>query len=232
MKLNTAERQALANIQVTPEEGADSQVINATLTFDLLYQHISDNQRAIIEKLRTLDPKEFGFKGARLGYEEVPRELHVIKNQSYTRDGKKVVIKDQYLPSHIGSVFERMQATYQQENPGKKLLVESAYRSPAYQMLVLIYYLRMYKFDFDVTLKQVAMPEYSQHCSADATAIDVINGDGIPAEDAPQDFYLTHEYQWLIKNAATFGFQESYPKNNPSGIMWEPWHWQYLPNKV
>ena len=30
---------------------------------------------------------------------------------------------------------------------------------------------------------------------------------------------------WLRTNAPRFGFHLSYPRNNPHGIGYEPWHW-------
>ena len=38
-------------------------------------------------------------------------------------------------------------------------------------------------------------------------------------------FARTPEFRWLKKQAGRFGFQLSYPRNNPHGIAYEPWHW-------
>ena len=95
-------------------------------------------------------------------------------------------------------------------------------------MLTLVYYLRMYNLDLAKTLKRVAMPDYSQHCSASYPAIDVINHEGIPTDEEPSNFQFTTEYAWLLKNSHRFSYYESYPKDNSANIMWEPWHWQYL----
>ena len=47
--------------------------------------------------------------------------------------------------------------------PGRKLVVGSGYRSPAYQIATLIYILvNNYDFDIGKTLKRVAMPRYSR----------------------------------------------------------------------
>ena len=48
---------------------------------------------------------------------------------------------------------------------------------------------------------------------------------------ADVDLRLTHiratqeEYAWLKDNAARFRFRLSYPRDNPHGIAYEPWHW-------
>ena len=47
--------------------------------------------------------------------------------------------------------------------------------------------------------------------------INVLTGD--PAEMMP----------WLASHAGEFGFSMSYPRGNPHGIVYEPWHWLYAP---
>ena len=32
-------------------------------------------------------------------------------------------------------------------------------------------------------------------------------------------------HAWLVANAVRFGFALSYPRDNPHGIAYEPWHW-------
>jgi LAS superfamily LD-carboxypeptidase LdcB len=42
-------------------------------------------------------------------------------------------------------------------------------------------------------------------------------------------------YQWLLTNAASYGFCQPYTKkgvNRPSGYEEEKWHWSYLPISV
>ncbi|MGA7934447.1 MAG: D-alanyl-D-alanine carboxypeptidase family protein, partial [Kovacikia sp.] len=34
--------------------------------------------------------------------------------------------------------------------------------------------------------------------------------------------------KWLQANAAHYSFELSYPKNNPQGVNYEPWHWRYV----
>ena len=55
---------------------------------------------------------------------------------------------------------------------GRKVLVTSGYRSPAYQLLF-AYYLDMYDFDIQKTdEKSRTSPGYSEHSVADYVAID------------------------------------------------------------
>ena len=40
-------------------------------------------------------------------------------------------------------------------------------------------------------------------------------------------FESTAAYAWLAKHARRFGFSLSYPRGNPEGFLYEPWHWRY-----
>lgn len=69
-------------------------------------------------------------------------------------------------------------------------------------------------------LETVAAPGYSEHHTG--RAIDI----GLPGEEPlTEDFGDTEAYRWLEANAGKFGFVLSYPKGNPHGIVYEPWHW-------
>ncbi|MFN9165469.1 MAG: D-alanyl-D-alanine carboxypeptidase family protein, partial [Pseudanabaena sp.] len=41
-------------------------------------------------------------------------------------------------------------------------------------------------------------------------------------------FEKTPAFQWLQNNAAKYGFEMSFPPNNPQGVMYEPWHWRFV----
>jgi D-alanyl-D-alanine carboxypeptidase len=72
----------------------------------------------------------------------------------------------------------------------------------------------------DAILQVTAAPGYSEHHSG--RAIDL----GTPA-DPPlrESFAETAAFRWLESNAKNFGFGLSYPRGNPFGIAYEPWHW-------
>ncbi|WP_156815650.1 D-alanyl-D-alanine carboxypeptidase family protein [Pseudanabaena sp. PCC 6802] len=70
-----------------------------------------------------------------------------------------------------------------------------------------------------------APPGYSEHHTG--YAIDI--GDGsAPSSNLSPDFDKTEAFRWLESNAAQFGFELSFPKNNPQGVSYEPWHWRYV----
>jgi D-alanyl-D-alanine carboxypeptidase len=40
-------------------------------------------------------------------------------------------------------------------------------------------------------------------------------------------FEQTPAFAWLLSRADEFGFVLSYPRGNPCGFQYEPWHWCY-----
>ncbi len=40
-------------------------------------------------------------------------------------------------------------------------------------------------------------------------------------------FASSSAYAWLATNAYRYGFELSYPKNNPY-YVYEPWHWRFV----
>jgi len=70
-----------------------------------------------------------------------------------------------------------------------------------------------------------APPGYSEHHTG--YAVDI--GDGnTPATNLNTNFEKTKAFKWLEANAARFHFEMSFPKNNPQGVSYEPWHWRFV----
>jgi D-alanyl-D-alanine carboxypeptidase len=67
-----------------------------------------------------------------------------------------------------------------------------------------------------------AAPGYSEHHSGNAMDIGTV--DEPPAEES---FERTAAFTWLTRHANEFGFVMSYPRDNPHGIVYEPWHWRW-----
>jgi D-alanyl-D-alanine carboxypeptidase len=97
----------------------------------------------------------------------------------------------------------------------------SGYRSHDYQLGIF-----RRKFRRGQTLEQIlavnAAPGYSEHHSGDA--LDIGTHDEPPAEET---FENTAAFTWLMQHAGDFGFRLSYPRDNPHGIVYEPWHWRW-----
>ncbi|MDX2272391.1 MAG: D-alanyl-D-alanine carboxypeptidase family protein [Cyanobacteriota bacterium] len=74
-----------------------------------------------------------------------------------------------------------------------------------------------------------APPGYSEHHTG--YAIDI--GDAqFPATDTEVGFEETAAFAWLETNAARFGFELSFPRSNPQGVSYEPWHWRYVGDRA
>ena len=69
-----------------------------------------------------------------------------------------------------------------------------------------------------------APPGFSEHSTG--YAVDL--GDGrLPATNLMESFESTDAYRWLDRHAARFHFVRSFPKGNPQGVIYEPWHWRF-----
>ncbi len=105
---------------------------------------------------------------------------------------------------------------------GISLFLISAFRGLQYQ-----YDLIAHKLQDGQSLEQILMvnaaPGYSEHHSGRAVDLGTL-GCGALTEE----FENTEAYQWLVLNAEAYDFHLSYPRENPYGIDFEPWHWCHL----
>ena len=99
----------------------------------------------------------------------------------------------------------------------------SGYRSHDYQLGIFERKLARGQGVDDI-LAVNAAPGYSEHHSG--LALDIGTPDEPPAEAS---FEATPAFKWLAANAGDFGFVMSYPRDNPHGIVYEPWHWMLHP---
>ncbi len=113
--------------------------------------------------------------------------------------------------------WQRMHAAA--DAAGIELELVSGFRSVGYQQA--IWRRKLARGQDPLQIAQVsAIPGYSEHHSG--RALDLASG---PDPVLEQSFAKTAAYRWLQAHAARFGFRESYPPNNPYGIVPEPWHW-------
>ena len=177
----------------------------------------------ILKKYLAINPEDLGFRTSFLGFEEAPKNIVQVPNQVIDAQNGSHIIPTQYLPVHVFHAYERLNTTMQIDI-NKRVLVLYGYRSPARQAFIFFDILeRIYDFDFKKTIRRVCFPSYSEHVCSQRQAIDFTTA----IEGRSEDFGKTQEYEWLKKNASTFGFYESYPKNNVFDMMYEPWHWHY-----
>ena len=69
-------------------------------------------------------------------------------------------------------------------------------------------------------LRSVAAPGFSEHHTG--CAIDIGSPEHIELDE---DFARTAAFRWLETHATRFSFHLSFPRHNPHGIVYEPWHW-------
>lgn len=99
----------------------------------------------------------------------------------------------------------------------------SGYRSHAYQLGIFERKLARGLALADI-LAVNAAPGFSEHHGG--CALDI----GTPGEPAAEEsFENTIAFDWLMRHAGEFGFRLSYPRGNPHGIVYEPWHWCWHP---
>jgi D-alanyl-D-alanine carboxypeptidase len=104
---------------------------------------------------------------------------------------------------------------------GVELQLVSAYRSVSYQEGIVRRKLERGQ-PIDDILRVSAAPGFSEHHSG--RAVDVATP-GFPVlEEAFED---SAAFAWLGKHARGFEFSMSFPRGNPHGVAYEPWHWAW-----
>lgn len=104
---------------------------------------------------------------------------------------------------------------------GIPLALVSAFRSAERQHDIIAAKIALGQSIIDI-LTSVAPPGYSEHHTG--RAIDIGTSEASALEEV---FETTTSYAWLRVHAQAFGFVMSYPRNNPEGFVFEPWHWCY-----
>lgn len=104
---------------------------------------------------------------------------------------------------------------------GITLQLVSAFRSIAYQHDLI--QRKLARGDSIATILAVnAAPGFSEHHTG--RALDI----GTPGfAHLEVEFEQSPAFTWLTSRAHEFGFRMSFPRGNPYGVQYEPWHWCY-----
>ncbi len=137
--------------------------------------------------------------------------------QALTSIGADVYGRPQQLVSRVAHNWQAMRSQAQRDQV--LLLVISAFRSVDYQRGVITRKLAAGK-PLEEILKVNAAPGYSEHHTG--CALDLTSNGQMSLETS---FETTETFAWLTQHAQHFGFRMSYPRDNPHGIAYEPWHW-------
>ena len=196
------------------------------LAWDALYEPLTPDQRAFLDQFRALKAEALGATSHH--FEEPPVEWDIVPvgPQHILKNDQPTPLDPQYLPRNVLQAYQRMMDALEAEL-GKRLLVESGYRSQAYQLYLFMFYLPKHDYSITETNRFVALPGYSEHGYPPRQAIDFINAEGVNGEDHPEEFEALPEYGWLQQHANEYGFFLSYPRNNAMHTSFEPWHWHF-----
>ncbi|HCL44885.1 MAG TPA: peptidase, partial [Pseudomonas sp.] len=151
--------------------------------------------------------------GSGLPLESEPCLLHFAGRDRFARP--------LWLRRGAAQGWRRMQLHAAQD--GIALDAISGFRSHAYQLGI---FERKLARGLSVAeiLKVNAAPGFSEHHSGHA--LDIGTPGDAPAEES---FEATDAFAWLQAHAGEHGFHLSYPRDNPHGIVYEPWHWCWKP---
>jgi D-alanyl-D-alanine carboxypeptidase len=148
---------------------------------------------------------------------------HMLRLQPEAKDlesiGPDIYGREQNLKRRGAQAWRKMAAAA--ESDSVVLQPVSAFRTVGYQAELIRRKLKNGQ-SMEEVLKVSAAPGFSEHHSG--RAIDVTT----PGSEVLQEpFENTGAFEWLCQHAGDFGFTLSYPRGNPHGVAYEPWHWAY-----
>ena len=142
----------------------------------------------------------------------------IIEESDLISIGNNILGKEIFLSEKCAKSWIIMQQDALQDSIHISII--SGFRSYNKQYSIIINKLNM-GMDLSAILIENKLPGLSKHHSGNA--IDIISN----SYKLSVEFEQTLAYLWLTQNARKYGFYLQYPKNNESGIMFEPWHWYF-----
>ncbi len=130
---------------------------------------------------------------------------------------KDIFNRDIFLHPLAGRYWKKMKKAAKKD--GIKLQIISAFRSIQYQKKLILNKINKGQ-KLEEILKVNVLPGFSEHHTG--FAIDLTSKGEVVLEE---EFEKSDAFYWLVKNANQFGFYLSYPRNNSTGVIYEPWHW-------
>jgi D-alanyl-D-alanine carboxypeptidase len=155
-------------------------------------------------------PGDYGLDGTRPAFEEATGLVEV---------GPNIVGRMQRLAPPAAAAWATMQAAAAAD--GVTLLLVSGFRSIDHQAKLFRKKINAGQSVSEILMVNAA-PGFSEHHTG--RAIDVASPGSRPLTE---EFEQSGAFRWLTANAARFGFTLSYPRDNPAGFAFEPWHWAW-----
>lgn len=199
----------------------------AFLTLDEVEREVGICTRQHLEELFALDPRPWGIRFPVLPEVATREQLQPIPEPLQAPDFPHRAVTPGYAPEHVLTAAEEMMQAMETEI-GKRLLIESAYRSPTFQSYLFLK-LSLTNGSFAKTAKWVALPGRSEHALFQKPAVDFITANGISDQGGGTEFAKTKEFEWLSQHATEFGFWRTFEPATRYGYASEPWHWHYEP---
>jgi zinc D-Ala-D-Ala carboxypeptidase len=131
--------------------------------------------------------------------------------------GPNLVGRIQRLTPETAEQWQRMVEAADQV--GIQLLIVSGFRGIDYQAGLIRKKIEAGQ-SIDEILKVNTAPGHSEHHTG--CAVDIATPGSRPLTEEFED---TDAFRWLESRAIEFGFSMTYPRENPWGIAFEPWHW-------
>ncbi len=164
------------------------------------------------QEIVIIDSQEFVvpdfWRGKKIAAPSLSAPPLIMVPREFAKDGGRL-----FLLPRAASAFTVMAEAARDD--GIMLVIDSAYRSVAYQKVIYQRLMAEGKSFAEVALS-VAPPGYSEHAL------------GLAVDFYPSDwrFAGTKAYQWLFEHGQRFGFRETYPQYG-SEHPWEASHWLY-----
>lgn len=153
-------------------------------------------------------PADYGASGSPPAFEEAAELVEV---------GPNLVGRMQRLAPEAAGQWGAMVA--EADKIGIQLLIVSGFRGFEYQAGLIRKKIEAGQAIEDI-LRVNTAPGFSEHHTG--RAVDIATPGSRPLTEEFED---SEAFRWLGSNAAGFGFTMSYPRDNPWGIIYEPWHW-------
>lgn len=169
------------------------------------------------EQPRTVDPALLASLGIPPDYGRVPLLSVYPEASELAEIGENIVGRMQRLTPETAEAWQAM--CMAASNDDIELLIVSGFRSIDYQADLIRSKLDAGQFIEDILKVNVA-PGYSQHHTGNA--VDIATPGFKPLLE---EFEHSPAFEWLRENAVQYGFAMSYPRDNPEGLAYEPWHW-------
>jgi len=146
-----------------------------------------------------------------------PAETELVTVGRYRQTGRAVKLRS----DAARALLELMARA---RSDGVAIIPISGFRTVAYQEM--LFQKAMVKYGSeDAAVRWVGRPGRSEHHTG--LVVD-LGEEESPACDVEPPFAETRAFRWLQDHAARFGFELSYPQDNPQGVHYEPWHWRFV----